>query len=209
MKRVCGALAIAGAFLVSGCSESSPGEAAPTPQTATTQPPTSAARQVALPHSGAPSVSNPLPESVLAGDPCNALTRAQVEDALGSDAPAGEPGTGATGRSCRWQDTESGAGFTVFYGNVVRQGLSSYYQNTQPQASRWEPLSPIEGHPAVAFQMATDDLTCQVVVGLSDKLTAAVNFAVGRSAVGKVDPCEAARLTAQAMLTNFVQSAGN
>lgn len=70
-----------------GCAQLSHGEEAPR-SNAIQEP--SSSTNADLPQSGGPAVSDPLPESVIAGDPCEALTRQQVEQALGGNAPQSE-----------------------------------------------------------------------------------------------------------------------
>ncbi len=92
MKRVSVTAAMTAAILVgvTGCSTTSDGTPT-TPSTPSSRIPSSAESSApALPHSGAPKVNNPLPESALPENPCDAFTRDQVEAALGSDAPEGE-----------------------------------------------------------------------------------------------------------------------
>ena len=64
-----------------------------------------------MPHSGAPAVSDPLPESVLPEDPCDVFTREQIEYVLGDNAPEGKRDELPTGPTCIWRDAESGAGW--------------------------------------------------------------------------------------------------
>lgn len=206
MTRVVAALvAAAAALLVAGCSESSPGRAAPMPSsssnTASGLPSTST-----LPHSGAPAVDDPLPKSVITGDPCAALTRRQVEEALGKNASAGERDDIETGPTCEWEDSTSGAGFIVFFGTVVGEGLSSYYQNTKPQSGTWRELSSLEGFPAVAFQSKGNDLTCEVAVGLADEYTVAVGSSPSHGA--EITACELSQKLAEVVVQNLKQKAG-
>ncbi|MFD2398436.1 DUF3558 domain-containing protein [Prauserella oleivorans] len=162
----------------------------------------------ALPYSRAPAVNDPLPESVVSGDPCEALTRQQIEQALGENAPEGTPKETEAGPGCNWQDSQSGAGFTVFFSNVTGQGLSAYYANTQPQVKVWRELPPIEGFPAVAYKTADDDLICSVAVGLADEFAVDVVGGLGRAADNQVDPCDAMQALAALVVQNLRQKAG-
>ncbi|WP_282771457.1 DUF3558 family protein, partial [Saccharomonospora viridis] len=81
-------------LLVAGCSATSDGTASPASQDPGVSQSVSSSSSESqspsggqLPHSGAPAVSDPLPESAIPEDPCDAFTREQVEYALGDDAP--------------------------------------------------------------------------------------------------------------------------
>ncbi|HWD83971.1 MAG TPA: hypothetical protein VG497_33950, partial [Kribbella sp.] len=82
--------------VVAGCSGSP--EAAPT----STPPVSSSATAAGLPHSGAPKVEHPLPESALSGQPCQeALASDQLTQIFGME-PQGKPDdTAGLGPSCR------------------------------------------------------------------------------------------------------------
>ena len=216
MRRMAGAVLVgAVVLLVAGCSATSDGTASPASQDPGVSQSVSSSPSESqspgggrLPHSGAPAVSDPLPESAIPEDPCDAFTREQVEYALGDDAPEGERGDVATGPACAWQDTDSGAGFKAFFGTVGGEGLSSYYQNTQPESEEWEELPPIHGFPAVAFQITADGMNCQVVAGLADEYTVAVAANPSRAKIGELDPCDLAQEMAELLVENLKERAG-
>jgi hypothetical protein len=124
--------AAAAVSVVAGCSG---GSAAPPTTASATNSPASSSAAATLPHSGAPRVEHPLPESVLSGQPCQeALTSSQLNEIFGM-VPQGKPDTlPGIGAKCRWSNVDSGAGLSVYYGNQTHQGLSGLYQNTKPQA---------------------------------------------------------------------------
>lgn len=173
------------------------------PQTSNTSPTTSG-----LPHSGAPAVTDPLPESVIAGDPCEALTRQQVEQALGRNAPQGERADLEAGPGCNWHDQSSGAGFSVGYSTATRQGLSAYYANTRPQAEVWREEDPIDGLPAVSYQRTKQDFSCAVTVGLADAYAIDVIATPSRAEIGRTDSCDLSRQLAEIVVENLQQKAG-
>ncbi|WP_277670336.1 DUF3558 family protein, partial [Saccharomonospora viridis] len=96
MGRVSAVVGVGLAVLaVAGCSEGVDGDAAPTSESSVSESvgPTSTSAQGSgsgLPHSGAPAVADPLPESALPSDPCEVLTPQQVEEILGEGAAAGK-----------------------------------------------------------------------------------------------------------------------
>ncbi|GAA1241615.1 DUF3558 domain-containing protein [Prauserella halophila] len=217
MKRLAGAVAAGSVLLVAGCSGGSAGEAEPMPSSVAESPstvsgsPSSAASGPGqdLPHSGAPAVSNPLPESVLSGDPCDALTLEQVEAALGEGASDGErQDQNATGPGCSWSNRDTGAGFTVGFSTVTREGLSAQYANTKPQMPVFREIDPIGGFPALQFKKGPDDTICTVAVGLADEYSMTVTGSSSYEAEqdGK-DPCVAAERTAETVVENLKKKA--
>lgn len=78
----------------------------------------------------------------------------------------------------------------------VQRGLSAVYEADQD--GKWaffEPLEPIEGFPAVAYDILDDrDIgNCTVVVGVSDGVAFEADVTQSSTNVGQSDPCEAAR----------------
>lgn len=167
LTTVLGAAVVAS--VAAGCS------GGPAAAPASTRPASSSAAAAALPHSGAPKVEHPLPESVLSGQPCEgALTSNQLTQIFGM-VPQGKPDTlPGLGPDCKWDNTDSGAGAAVSYTTLTHQGLSAVYQNTKPQAKVWRELPPIQGFPAVAssaLESGTQTGLCQVSVGIADDLS--------------------------------------
>ncbi|WP_244287363.1 DUF3558 domain-containing protein [Amycolatopsis rubida] len=198
------------AVLLAGCS----GGSAPSPAPdATNAPPPSSASGKTLPYAGAPKVEHPLPESVLSVHPCDgALTPEQVKTLVGKPTQGEHADNPALGTECHWSNRDTGSLATVLYTTKVSDGLSAAYANTKPQAKRWHPLSPIQGLPAVAAsvykQQATTDSFCQVTVGISDQKTIDASVSLGYSQIGKKDPCDAAAVVADMVITNLKQKAG-
>ncbi|KMS81362.1 DUF3558 domain-containing protein [Prauserella rugosa] len=195
MKRVLVALACGAAFVATGCSaDGEEGEAQPAPDTQVGSPTESAPREE-LPHSGAPAVDQPLPESVLSGHPCDLLERAQVEDALGEGASQGtvadEEGLGPR---CDWGSARQDAGFVVSFYTDAAQGLSSWYANTRPKMKIFEEVEPIDGLPTVAFKKSHDDPICTLVTGISDKYAVGTTVTISTEKEDEgVDACQVGR----------------
>lgn len=210
MKRVSVTAAMTAAILVgvTGCSTTSDGTPT-TPSTPSSRVPSSAESSApALPHSGAPKVNNPLPESALPENPCDAFTRDQVEAALGSDAPEGERDDDfATGPMCDWTDSASATIITVFFSTKTGEGLSAVYANTKPQTDFWETLPPIHGFPAVmtSFEEASE-ASCHVFVGLADHYTVSASVANPRKP--HATNCDSAERLADMLVGNLLQRAG-
>ncbi|PNE15556.1 DUF3558 domain-containing protein [Amycolatopsis sp. BJA-103] len=167
---------------------------------------TSSSTVSSLPFAGAPKVQNPLPATVLSGDPCvDALNSEQVTAALGVSVQ-GKREKMATGPFCSWANSSpaSGAQITVGYDTSTHTGLSSVYQNTKPQSNTWKELS-VEGFPAAAHDSAQDH--CHISVGLADDLSVQVGGFLSRAKTGELDPCEAAAKVAGAVVTTLRQKA--
>ncbi|GAA1235625.1 DUF3558 domain-containing protein [Prauserella halophila] len=195
---------VAGALLLlAGCSGESEGQAEPAPGPSSpansqaptsdeqTTPPSSNSSDTTtdLPHSGAPAVTNPLPKSVVSGDPCKGLTPDQIRAALGK-VVQGEPDRAAAGPSCYWSNPEQSSGFLLGYDTGTGQGLSAQYKNTRPTVDMFEAIKPIGGYPAVRYQASTDSRDCTVAVGIANE------YAISVVASSDKDPCAgAARLT--------------
>jgi hypothetical protein len=159
-----------------------------------------------LPFAGAPKVSNPLPASVLSGDPCaDALTPQQVGDALGAQVH-GEPHTvDQLGPSCEWFNRDTTGKITVLYVTRTHVGLSADYQNSKPGDSSWRELPLIQGFPAVAHNKTAS--SCQVTVGLADDFSIDVTVALSLAKSGKSDPCEVAPRAADAVVSTLKKKA--
>ncbi|MEV7043091.1 DUF3558 domain-containing protein [Amycolatopsis sp. NPDC051061] len=163
----------------------------------------------ALPYAGAPKVSDPLPPSVLSGDPCaDALTPDQVKAALGSPVRTKPDTIGGLGPFCSWTntDTTSAAKISVAFDTTTHQGLSGAYQNSKPQSKVWQE-STIDGLPAVTHVSEHDH--CQIFVGLADDALIDVGGYLSLSKIDKADPCETTKKVVSAVVTTLKQKAGS
>ncbi|MGV9294469.1 DUF3558 domain-containing protein [Amycolatopsis sp. NPDC003676] len=195
LRTIVGVLALAA--LAAGCS---------TPTNGT--PTSSAPSSPSLPYGGAPKVDNPLPDTVFADGPCQALTADQLSFQLGS-AVAGKPDNSAA-PSCDWisPDTHARIGLSFFGKN--NDGLSNVYANVRPQMKRFDVLPPIQGFPAVAYSTQPGPITnsCDVNVGVTDQLSFMVEAAPGETKLNKIDPCPLAVSVAGNVITTLKQKAG-
>lgn len=202
------AVACACAGLLVGCS-SDPilGTPASGSTTATTTASTSGAPGPA--DSGeAPTVQNPLPASVLDGNPCDsALTTEQVASFIGTT-KAPQRSDIATGPQCTWFSVDGVSGqISVYYNTKAGGGLNATYRNVRPDADRWEPMT-LQGYPAVATaQKGLSQSTtgaCNAFVGISNDLTFGVGLVLGDNARERgVDSCAGVQKVANAVLTNL------
>ncbi|WP_158056854.1 DUF3558 family protein [Saccharomonospora sp. CUA-673] len=160
-KRVLAGLATGAALLlVTGCAEGAGGQAEPAPEAAAesseVMPESSESDDATdLPHSGAPAVPNPLPESVLTGDPCDVVPPDQVETILGQRVEGRDSDLDELGPGCHWANVDDGSGFQVRFHTVMRQGLSASYANAQQQVDNFTAIDSLAGFPAVSYQAAT------------------------------------------------------
>jgi hypothetical protein len=147
-----------------------------------------------VPFGGAPAVSNPLPATVLDGDPCTeALTPDQVETAIGVRVPGEREDLPQIGPACAWTNHATSGAVSVSYDLNTHTGLSSVYANTQPKSAIWRPLPPVQGFPAVAAAGVIGNQPpldfCQASIGLADTYTVDISLHLGDSKRGHVDPC--------------------
>ena len=182
------------------------------PRATESTPPQAGGTGAALPHSGAPKVSAPLPASVLTGDPCTeALTAEQGEAAGGVTAP-GEPSQHAIGPKCDWSNQKNHSLAAVTYGTKTGEGLSATYENAKPQAVVWRELPLVQGFPAVAAVTrlgGRPEEFCQVTVGVADNLSFDVGVFLSDAKKGKTDPCDGAARVADMVMTNLRRKAGS
>ncbi|WP_197318614.1 DUF3558 domain-containing protein [Saccharomonospora sp. NB11] len=214
MKRVAAMLSAGLAALsIAGCSEEAPGEGATSEFSVSgTVEPTSQSvpSGSVLPHSGAPAVANPLPESVLSDHPCDVLTPEQVREALGSGVSTGSPSDlEQVGPGCDWGNTETLGGMQIGFSTVSRAGLSAQYANTKPQVAIFRELPSVGGFPAVAFKASENDRICTVAVGIADEysITSTVGLSAEKEAEG-VDSCVPAEKVAEMVVGNLKAKAG-
>lgn len=215
MKRLVVWVSIGLAVLsVSGCSEEPGDKALPGPASSVPGPaeqtPSSMPGQSELPHSGAPAVSDPLPESVLSGDPCEALTSQQVKVALGAEVSEGERrDLDEVGPGCGWSNPATFGGLQIGFHTVTRQGLSATYANAKPRSAIFRELGSIQGFPAVAYKDGEDDRICTVVVGLADEysITSTIGLSVAKKTEG-VDSCVPAEQVVELVVGNLKAKAG-
>lgn len=197
--------------LVSACSDGetgspSPAQSSPSDSEAVSSDAPSSPNRT-LPYAGAPKVLNPLPSSVLSGDPCkDALTPEQVVQALGKEVEGQPHSLQGIGPVCGWFNPDTTGQVTVTYDVETHTGLSGEYQNVKPQDPDWKELPAIKGFPTVAS--AKHASSCQISVGLADDMFIAVTVALGLSKSGNADPCEVAPPVAALVVETLKKKAG-
>ncbi|WP_277068534.1 DUF3558 domain-containing protein [Saccharomonospora viridis] len=214
MGRVSAVVGVGLVLAVAGCSEGVDGDAAPTSESSVSVSASPSASASAggseLPHSGAPAVADPLPESALPSDPCEVLTPQQVKEALGEGATEGERrDLDGLGPGCGWGNKKTFAVVQVGFDTVNRQGLSAAYANAKPRSAIFREVGPIEGFPAVAYKDSEDAPRCAVVVGLADDyaISATVSLSFEKEDAG-IDSCGPAERIAATVVGNLKDRAG-
>ncbi|MCP2252932.1 Protein of unknown function (DUF3558) [Prauserella aidingensis] len=197
------------AVVATACSSESDGQAQPEPSSTAGSMPSAAPSSAAgsgqeLPHSGAPAVTDPLPKSVLDGDPCtDALTEDQAKEILGDAVTSEDDDLRPLGPGCHWSNQETLASFGLNYDVRTGQGLSGAYANAQSRRQFTE-IAPIGGFPAVQYHESDVDRACTTVVGLADEYAVVMSLAVGtKGAEEGDDPCEAGRLVMERVVGNL------
>lgn len=198
--------------LASGCSAhrssgGTPGSAMPAPGGQNASSP-------GLPYAGAPKVADPLPASVLSGDPCaDALTREQVVAAVGIDVPGRREDLAPIGPACAWVNLGSGGAVGVSYTVNTHAGLSGVYANTRPKSAVWRELPAVQGFPAVAHAGDKGGEIpigyCQASIGLADSFSIDVSLTLGESKKKTEDACSLITRIADMTVTTLRAKAGS
>ncbi|RJQ84872.1 DUF3558 domain-containing protein [Amycolatopsis panacis] len=160
------------------------------------------------PYGGAPKVAHPLPDSVLSGSPCEALSPKQIHDDIGPGIP-GKIEDGALGPVCSWGGG-SGSLLMIYFTTTQHEGLSIIYKQVKSQMKRFDVLPPIQGFPAVAYDTQPGPRTrdCHLTVGLADTLDFQIGLSLGDYNAGKVDSCDIAAIIADHVVTTLKAKAG-
>jgi len=195
---------LSSAALLAACSGTTGGTPTPAPSSSSSSP-----TGETPPYAGAPKVDAPLPDSVLAGSPCDALTPEQITKNFGTSV-TGEPSTSPLGTKCTWSAPHGGPVLVVFFTTKQKQGLSIVYKQIKPQMKRFDVLPPIQGFPAVAYDPKPGPRSdgCQVAVGLSDTLEFEAGLELGEANRGQADACGFSADAASDVVTTLKQKAG-
>jgi hypothetical protein len=163
------------------------------------------------PYAGAPKIANPLPVSVLSGDPCaTALSPDQTKTIFGQVEQGARSDHGALGPTCEWSNLDTGALVLVTY-DSTHDGLSSAYRGTKPRAIVWRETS-VQGFPAAAHVTdlgGSKDEFCDLSVGIADNASVDIGLTLSRTKVGKTDPCDVDLQIADMVIGNLKHKAGS
>ncbi|MEV8613139.1 DUF3558 domain-containing protein [Amycolatopsis sp. NPDC051373] len=196
VSRLAGAASVlALTCVVAACSGSTGGTPEPSPSSPSSAGPAT------------PKIESPLPASLIQGDPCAALTPAQV-DSLFTNPPTRDQAAKDTGvaKSCGWHDIDRGSLVGIQFVYAWKHGLSDVYA-TQGRGF-FKVLAPVQGYPVAAY--GPSDLRskgmCNVAVGIADNAAFEADVQFANSAVGKGDPCDDARKVADLAITTLKAS---
>ncbi|MFF0146538.1 DUF3558 domain-containing protein [Amycolatopsis sulphurea] len=182
--------------VLAACSGTTAGTATPGPSSAPV------ASSSGLP---VPTIANPLPASLVRGDPCKALTDAQI-GGLFTNTPTRSPAAKDTGvaKSCSWGDDDRGSLVGIQFVYAWKRGLTDVYA-TQGRGGFFKVLAPAQGYPVVAYGPRDERSRgmCSVAVGIANDAAFEADATFARSAVGTGDPCEDARKVADLALTTL------
>ncbi|WP_409462448.1 DUF3558 domain-containing protein [Amycolatopsis sp. GA6-003] len=157
------------------------------------------------PSSGAPKIANPLPASIVQGDPCKVLTDAQVKTLFSGASPAVQPSedTGVA-KQCRWSNPSRGSGIGVQLVYAWKDGLGHVY--AKKNEGFFKELTPVQGYPVVAYGPSDDRSTgrCSVAVGIADDAAFEIDVKLANDQVGSsADPCQDAQHVAGLAVTTL------
>lgn len=197
MRIRCSALLVAIlCWAVAGCTTTSVGEptAAPPSETSTTdKTPPSTSEGDELPGDGAPKVEAPLDFSPFEQDPCSTLTSAQIQNL--NLPTSGEEEEIPYGVGCTWRNPSTRGSASVGIINGTGTGLSgAYAANKRGDYAYFNPLSDIEGYPAVAtdrFDRRSEGI-CIVLVGVTDEVAVQFSVRLSETNIRKKEPCAVA-----------------
>lgn len=183
--------------LVAGCSEE-PGSPTPGGDAGQTSQAAPGQQAKGLPHSGAPKVENPIDTTKWESNPCAVITAEQFS-AAGFPSAEGEEDLNSAGGShtCNWTWLDELSSATGrFAMDSIKDGLSHYYARNEAGATEYfEPLTSIEGHPALVAMTEDPRETgeCDVDVGLRDDAVYTIQMTADSDSRWYEDPCKAAQ----------------
>lgn len=189
------------AVAAAGCTSTSEGTPSPAPGDHTTSSQATDPTDpdaTELPYAGAPAVTDPMDTERFQQDPCLALAADQV-GTLKLQAP-GALRDGGLGKACEFRgETDSRVLVEIASLDKNPYGVSAVYQAEKDgDLAFLEPLDPIDGYPAVAYDAVDQRETggCSVVLGASDEIAFEVVLQLSAGNVGKKEPCETAAVVA-------------
>ncbi|WP_176968886.1 DUF3558 domain-containing protein [Amycolatopsis xylanica] len=179
-------------LVLSGCSKTTPGNAA-------TVPPSSPGTSASDP--AVPQVSDPLEVSKFEQDPCKALTADQARE-LASLATTNVT-SGTAGPICGWRDGDRNE---IAFGFVHANGLADSYRNHQPDdPGYFVPVPSVAGYPGV-FASISDgrpDGVCTLAVGVRNDVVMTVTSLMNSSSPYRKDPCPLVQRAAEAAIATI------
>lgn len=157
------------------------------------------------PSTGAPKIADPLPASLIQGDPCKVLTDSQLKTLFSGASLDVQPSrdTGVA-KQCHWANLDRGSGVSVQLVYAWTDGLGHVY--AKKNEGFFKELAPVQGYPVVAYGPTDDRSTgrCSVAIGIADNAAFEVDVKLADSQTGKnVDPCQDAQHVADLAVTTL------
>ncbi|RJQ87703.1 DUF3558 domain-containing protein [Amycolatopsis panacis] len=194
---------------MAGCSSPTPGNATPsTSAPADSVPATSVSSDAGqVPGPGVPKVQNPIDTAQVAKNPCSSLTDDQANGLFGGPLPGDPDLHSPAGPACNW-DGGSAHGYArvgVIVTNVAPQGLTSVYASKGTSYKYFQPLAPVGGYPAVAYDVSAERSPgeCNMAVGISDTQVIDIAVRQQKSRIGSKEPCVSAQEVAVMVIGNI------
>jgi hypothetical protein len=207
-------IGLLGLLVLGGCTVQSQGSPRPTrgsTDTSTTEQSPSSIEETPggtnLPNHGAPNVENPLDITKFLRDPCKALTAEQAAELNVPTTGAGSANT--LGQVCEWKNPDTRGFVNIEMREKNASGLSALYAaDKNGKYPFFDVLPPIEGYPAVAYDVTDerDRGICAVSVGVANDLSFAVGLELSPANIGTKDPCETAASVAGMMMKTMKEA---
>ncbi|QRP48088.1 DUF3558 domain-containing protein [Amycolatopsis sp. FDAARGOS 1241] len=153
--------------------------------------------------SAAPEIANPLPASLIQGDPCAVLTSSQVDSLFSRPPQRGAAEDTGVAKSCSWSDVDRGSQIGIQLVYSWKDGLGTVYA-TQGRGF-FKELAPVQGYPVVAYGPSDDRSKgfCNVAIGIANNAAFEADVRVANAVVGQGDPCDDARKVADLAITTL------
>ncbi|WP_075737907.1 MULTISPECIES: DUF3558 domain-containing protein [Actinoalloteichus] len=193
------ALAAGAIFTLAGCGQESEGDARPSPlgTSETAGERASETAEATKFDPLVPRVANP--KNIDDTLPCDLLTADQATE-LGFAAEGVEDTTELGTTLCRWTNTETRQTVSLFPEEEGTTLSAIYAQEDQYQV--FEPVE-IAEHPAIRTKIVATELSCEILLGLSDDQLLVVS--ADRGGMDDLDACEWASEVAEAAVENLGQ----
>lgn len=196
-------LTFAGLMALTACTSTTSGNALPADESVSSRPPATGQE---VPGPGVPKVEVPLDTKAFKSAPCSALSESQVTELFGYQvAPKADP-AGPAGPACNWDPVNgSRSSVQVIFTAVDDLGLTSVYRAQGNAYKFFQPLTPIDGYPVVAYGTSDSRSSgnCSLAMGTSDRSTVDITIFQSKEKIGKTDPCQVAHTVAEKVLDSL------
>lgn len=196
-------------LLTTACGGGTSGKPSPT-----VSDPSATAPAPKWPKNGAPDIPNPLDVSTLTSNPCEVLTKQQVESFPGSlseDTHSLPTTAGGAGKACSWIFTGKRYSIGAISGGIVpptstHHGLSSIYDGRE-SADVFRPIT-VHDYPAVIYSAtgAIGSGACRMSVGLRNDTAYRIQTGLAGNHPSYEKPCRMAKKLAGYIVRNLKEA---